>query len=461
MKKTIIKNGILVTSEKVVQEDLLIEDGKIKKIGAEIEDIDAEIIQAEGNYVFPGGVDAHTHFDLQSGIHRTVDNYYTASIAAACGGTTTIIDHLSFGPVNCSLQHRVDEYHNLASGKSVIDYSFHSVIQHVNNKILNEIDELIAEGITSFKIYMTYDFKLLDYEILQVMQKIKEVGGVLTVHAENHGIIETLRKKFISEKKIEPIFHAKSRPDYCEAEAIWRLIQLAEVIGDVSLYIVHLSSKKGLDILNYAKQNGYNNVFVETCPQYLTLTDEKYLESDGLKYVMSPPLRKKHDLNALWEGLSNNSIDVIGTDHCPFLYSTDKQDGKNDFTMCPNGVPGVEERFRLIFSEGVVKKRITLQQFVNVISTNPAKIFGLYPKKGDLKVGFDADIVIFNPNIEEKISINKLHSSADYSVYEGVNVTGRIECVLQRGNILFQKGEFRGLKGQGEFIKRSPQRKSL
>jgi len=452
----IIKNGTIVSPSETYVADILIDDGKIINIGANISLEDVEIIDASGKYVLPGAVDVHTHFDLQSGASRAVDDFYSGSVAAVCGGTTTIVDHLAFGPNGCKLEHQVDLYHRLAEGRAVIDYSFHGVVQYVNDHILDEMEELVEQGITSFKIYLTYDFKLSDEEIYRILKKAKELNVVITVHAENHEVINHLRHTFIAEGKTAPIYHAKSRPDDCEAEAVGRMIHLANMAGGTPIYIVHLSTKKGLRVVEDARKNGYTNIFLETCPQYLTLTEEKYLadHDEGLKYIMSPPLRKQKDCEALWQGLADNQIQVIGTDHCPFDFHGDKQLGRDNFTLCPNGAPGVEERVRVVFSEGVMKNRISINQFVAAICTNPAKTFGLYPQKGILQPGSDADIVIINPAETEIITKARMQSAVDYTVYEGLEVQGKIDLVFQRGEIAVKNNQFLGKRGQGKFIKR-------
>ena len=451
----LIKNGTIVTELGKFNGDILIKDGKISTIGNNINEVGAEIINASGCYVMPGGIDVHTHFDLQAGAHRAVDNYYTGSIAAACGGTTTIVDHIAFGPKECNLHHQVNEYYKLSEGKSVIDYSFHGVIQHVNDSILKEMEELFNDGITSMKIYMTYDGKLDDSGIYDVLKKAKELGMIIAVHAENDGVINNLREKYSKEGLLTPEYHGKSRPQECEAEAINRISYIADILEGAPLYIVHLSSETGLKECLKIDERKQKNVFVETCTQYLLLTDEKYKDDiEGLKYTMSPPLRKEKDCEALWEGINNGTIDVVATDHCPFNFKTKLEFGKDSFTTCPMGFPGVEERMILMFSEGVMKNKISIEKFVEVMSTKPAKIYGLYPEKGAIMPNSDADIIIINPNKKWRMSVDNMHSSVDYCGYEGKEVNGEIQLVIQRGEVLYTNGSFVGKKGNGKFSKR-------
>lgn len=394
--KLLVKNGMIATESQVFRGDILIEDEKIKSIGTVLEEEDAEVIDATGRYVIPGGVDVHTHMDLQAGKYRAVDDFYDGTVAAACGGTTTIVDHMAFGPKGCSLWHQVEEYHCLADGKSVIDYGFHGVIQHVNASILGEMKEIAEnDGITSFKVYTTYDDKLTDEEIFQVLKEAKKDGIVIAVHCENDGVINYLRKTYRESGCTEPKYHPLSRPARCEAEAVDCLLHLAAMAGDAPLYIVHLSSKEGLMEVMKARASRQKNFAVETCTQYLTLTDEMYEDpKEGLKAIMSPPLRKKEDQDALWQALKDGVIDVVATDHCPFHFGKEKQAGAQDFTACPNGAPGVEERMRILFSEGVMKGRITLPQMVHYLCTNPSRMYGLYPQKGTLLPGSDADLIV-------------------------------------------------------------------
>lgn len=450
----LIKNGLIYNDNESYNSDILIENGKIKEIGIGLNNQNNyDAIDAVGKLVLPGGVDVHTHMDLDLGRYRAVDDFYTGTVAAAYGGTTTIVDHIAFGPRGCSLHYKIDEYHKLADGKAIIDYSFHGVIQHVDENILNEMKELVDDGIQSFKIYMTYDNKLNDEEILKVLIKAKETDAVIAVHAENDGAIQYLRKYYGDKGMREPIYHAVTRPDSTEAEAINRMIYLSEIAGYPHLYFVHVSTKKGLDEVTAARKRGAKNIYCETCTQYLTLTEECYKKEnyEGLKYIMAPPLRKREDVEALWRGIENNEVDVIATDHCPFFLKQ-KLDGKNDFRLAPGGAPGVEERVEITLTEGI-KRGISVNKLIEKLSVNPAKIFGLYPQKGTIQIGTDADIIIVkkaNKTIEQK----NRHGRADYTAYDGFEVNYVVETTIQRGNLLVHGGKFAAEKGTGEFIKR-------
>ncbi|MEG0773941.1 dihydropyrimidinase [Clostridium sp.] len=457
MKPYIIKNGTIITASDTVKGDLFIDEGIIKEVGINIEKNNCEIIDAMGKYVIPGGVDVHTHFDLDVGISRAVDDFYTGSVAAACGGTTTIVDHMAFGPKGCNLKHQIEVYHKLAEDKAVIDYSFHGVIQHVNDEILAEIEEIVDSGIPSFKLYLTYDFKVNDDDAFKVISTLGNLGGITTVHCENNDIINYLRSYYSSKGLYQPIYHAKSRPVEAEGEAVNRIINIAAMAKDAPLYIVHLSTKLGLQYIKTAKERGQKNIFAETCPQYLILDEEEYNlpNNEGLKFIMSPPLRQSYNKEALWNGIKDGHIQVVATDHCPFNFKKEKQMGIEDFTKCPNGAPGVETRMALLFSEGVSKNRISINKFVEITCTNPAKIFGLYPKKGTIAVGSDADIVILDPHKEFIITKSMLHENVDYTPYEGIKVIGYPELTMVRGAIVAKNNEFVGKKGLGKFIKRS------
>ena len=452
--KVVIENGTLVTECDVYEADILIEQGKISAIGTGFDKTDAQIIDAKGRYVMPGAIDVHTHIDLQAGDFHTCDDFLLGTRAAASGGTTTIIEHLSFGPAKCSLYDQVNAYKLRAAQKAIIDYGLHGVIQHVDERVLREMESLAAEGISSFKIYLTYDFALSDADILRVMKKAKKIGAVIAVHCENDAIIRHLRDECIKKGNRTPRAHALSRPPACEVEAIQRVLQIAHLAGDAAVYIVHLSTKEGLAMIQYARNHGQKNIYVETCPQYLLFTQEAYKREDALKYIMSPPLREKSDCDALWKGLADGAIDVVATDHCPFEFATDKQRGKDDFTKCPNGAPGIEERVRVMFSEGVMKRKITLTTFVKLLCTNPARIYGLYPEKGTLLPGSDADLMILDAKGSYVYKAENLVGGCDYSLYEDIKLQGDICMVMQRGQVLCQDEQFFAKAGAGHFRER-------
>lgn len=452
----LIRNGKIVTESGSFFGDLRITDGIITETGRLDPLAGEEVIAADGKLVMPGGVDVHTHMDLDTGSARASDDFYSGTAAAACGGTTTIVDHMGFGPKGSSIRSRLEAYHGLADGKAVIDYGFHGVVDHVDGDILRELGELAGEGVTSHKFYLTYDGMISDREAFLLMERALELGVLLTVHAENDGIVSCLREKFIAEGKTAPIYHAKSRPPESEAEAVNRMILLARAAGDAPLYIVHLSCGLGLDYITGARRHGQRRLYAETCPQYLLLDESRYLEpgDEGLKYIMSPPLRPRENNGLLWRGVADGNIDTIATDHCPFFFSGEKQRGKDDFTKAPGGAPGVEARMALIFSEGVSKGRVSAEDFVRLTAANPAKLTGLYPRKGTLKAGSDGDVVIFDPERKVRLTRALLHENVDYTPYEGMELTGWPVMTISRGRVVARDGVFLGVKGAGRFLKR-------
>lgn len=450
----LLKNGLIATERGGEKGDIRVEGEAIREIGGCLPPYDGEeVIDAAGKIILPGGVDVHTHMDLDLGGVRATDDFYTGTVAAACGGTTTIVDHMGFGPGGCSIRHQVEAYHKLAGGKAVVDYGFHGVMDHVDDAILAEIGELIGEGITSHKFYLTYGGKISDGEAIKLMERASELGVMLTVHAENDGAAAYLREKYRTAGKTAPIYHARSRPSECEAEAIGRMILFARMAKDAPLYIVHLSSGLGLEVLRSARRQGQKNLFAETCPQYLLLDESRYLEPDGLKYIMSPPLRGQKDCAALWSGVQNGDIDTVATDHCPFFYHREKQLGKDDFSKAPGGIPGVEARVPLLFSQ-VQAGRLTLGRLVTLCSAGPARLFGLYPKKGVVAVGSDADLVLLDPAKKGVISRGMLHENTDYTPYEGIPLNGYPVMTISRGEIIAADGRFLGSRGRGRFLKR-------
>ena len=458
MKKLLIKNGLVVSESAEMVCDVLCEGERISRIGKNLIAEDSsglELIDAGGKIVLPGGVDVHTHLNLDVGIAVASDDFYTGTVAAACGGTTTIVDHPAFGPAGCALDHQIKKYHDFAEGRAVIDYGFHGVIQHVDEKVLGMMETLAGEGITSYKLYLTYGFKLSDAGAFRVLRRAKELGVMVTVHPENDGVISLLRQEFIAAGKTAPGFHPLSRPAGCEAEAVNRMILFAKMAGNAPLYIVHLSNALGLEFIRAARNRGQQNLWAETCPQYLLLDESRYSlpDNEGLKYIMCPPLRAPADNEALWRGLGAD-IDVVATDHCPFFFESQKMAGRDDFTRCPSGAPGIEERIPLLYSEGVAKNRISLRRFVDLCCAKPARLFGLYPQKGVLAPGSDADIVIIDPEKRVTVSRNALHSNVDYTAYEGFEAHGWPVCTVSRGEVIVRNGEFTGKAGRGKFLKR-------
>ncbi len=456
----LIKNGVIVTPDAVINGDLLVKGEKIAQIGGSIsipssDESALTVIDAKGKYVLPGGIDVHTHFNLDIGIAVAQDDFYTGTVAAAMGGTTTIVDHPGFGPLGCSLSHQIQKYHEYARDMAVIDYSFHGVLQHVDDDILDQIPLLADQGITSLKAYMTYNCMLTNDMLLKVFKKAKESRVLIAVHAEDDTQIRNLKEKFISQGKREAIYHAESRPAQAESNAVKRVIELSGKACNAPVYIVHLSTEQGLSHIKKAKAEG-QHIIAETCPQYLLLDKSLYSlpNHEGLKYVMSPPLRQKKDRAALWEGLCDGTISVVGTDHCPFDFKLKKQLASHDFSKCPGGVSGVETRIPLIFSKGFMEKRISLHQFARVTAENPARIMGLYPKKGVIARGSDADIIIIDPEQKFCISGKALHENVDYSPYEGFSGMGWPVMTMVRGSIIVRDRVFTGKKGFGEFIKR-------
>lgn len=450
----LLKNANIVTDTENYISDVYIAEGIIKKIEKNLHISNAETVDLQGKYLVPGGIDVHTHFNIDVGIAKSVDDFYTGTVAAACGGTTTIIDHMGFGPKGCTLHHQFEVYKKFAEGNAVIDYGFHGVVQHINEDILSEIESMAEEGITSFKGYMTYDYKLSDIDMLKFSDKLSLSGGLLTVHPENNDMIAYLKNKFADEGKLSSEYHGKSRPSRCEGEAVNRMADLMSAT-DCPLYIVHLSCEEGLEHIKNAVKKG-QKIFAETCPQYLVLDESRYVlsENEGLKYICSPPLREKYHQEKLWAGIREGYIQTVATDHCSFSFKEQKMAGKDDFRKCPNGLPGAETRMALMFSEGVSKGKISINKFVEVTSTNPAKLFGLYPEKGCIREGADADLVVIDPNIKKKITKGELHENTDYTPFEGIEITGCPVMTIARGEIIVEDNRFIGKKGRGKFLKR-------
>ena len=453
--KTVIKNGRIVTAVDDYRADILIEDGKVSMIAASIDFEADRIIDAKGRLVIPGGIDPHTHMELPFGGTAASDTFETGTRAAAFGGTTTIID-FAVQSKGMALQEAVDVWHKKADGQTAIDYGFHLICTDLPDSRLTEMKGLIDQGVSSFKLFMAYPgvFLVDDGTIFKAMGVAGERGGLICMHAENGVVIDVLVKRALAEGKTAPKYHALTRPTKAEAEGVHRAIALAEM-AEAPVYIVHLSCDDALQEVTRARNNGIH-VYAETCPQYLFLDSSVYEKPgfEGAKYVMTPPIREQRNQEKLWRGLQFNDLQVISTDHCPFCMKEQKELGRNDFSKIPNGGPGVEHRMSLIYNGGVAQGRISVNRFVEITSTNAAKIFGLFPRKGTIAVGSDADIVIFDPEETMTISARTHHMNVDYSAYEGVKVQGVTKTVLSRGEVVIEEGRYVGHKGQGRFLKR-------
>lgn len=455
--RKIIKNGILVTASDTFQADLLIENGVITQIGKNFIFDDAEIIDASGQYVFPGGIDPHTHLEMPFGGTVTKDDFETGTIAAAFGGTTTIIDFCLTNKGE-PLKDAIETWHAKSEGKAVIDYSFHLMIGEVTDAVLAELPSVIEnDGITSFKVFMAYKNVLQadDETLFQTLVAAKELGALVMVHAENGDVIDYLVKKALKAGNTDPIYHALTRPPEIEGEATERAATFTG-LANSQLYVVHVTCAEAAGKIAEARDNGID-IWGETCPQYLVL-DQTYLERanfEGAKYVWSPPLREKWNQEVLWTALKTGQLHTIGSDQCSFDFNGQKDLGKGDFSKIPNGGPIIEDRVSILFSEGVKKGRISLNQFVDITSTRAAKLFGLYPKKGTIAVGADADLVIFDPNIERTISVDFHHMAVDYNAFEGMKVTGEPVSVLSRGEFVIREKRFVGKVGAGQYVKRA------
>jgi dihydropyrimidinase len=456
--KTLIKNGQIVTAVDSYVADILIDGSTIAMIGTALEGVVGAVdktIDATGRMVIPGGIDPHTHMDLPFGGTSSSDDFETGTRAAAFGGTTTIID-FAVQYHGQSLNQALDVWFAKAEGKAAIDYGFHLIVTDLPDHRLPELKGLIDQGVSSFKLFMAYPgvFLVDDGTIFKAMAAAGNAGGLICMHAENGVVIDVLVRRAIAEGRTAPKYHALTRPTLAEAEGVHRAIAIAEMANS-PVYIVHLSSYDALREVQAARDLGLP-AYAETCPQYLFL-DYSYYEQEGFegaKYVMTPPLRDKSNQEQLWKGLRMNDLQVISTDHCPFCFKEQKELGRDDFSKIPNGGPGVEHRMSLVFDGGVVQKRISLNRFVELTSTAAAKIFGLFPRKGTIAVGSDADIVIFDPNREQTISARTHHMRVDYSAYEGRTVRGVTETVLSRGNVIVENGTFKGKAGMGRFLKR-------
>ena len=434
--RTLIKNGTIVTAVDQYTGDVLVEDEKITLIGTKLEMAADKIIDAAGKYVLPGGIDVHTHLDMPFGGATSADDFESGTIAAAFGGTTSIVD-FAIQYKGQTLHHAWETWAKKAEGKAAIDYGFHMIMTDLNDQTEQEMDALVRQGITSFKLFMAYRgiFMLDDGSIFKALLRTGKNGGTICMHAENGGVIDVLVQRALAEGKTAPKYHALTRPARAEAEATHRAIALAE-IADVPIYIVHLSAAEALEMVTEARDRGVR-AYAETCPQYLFLDHRNYEEPgfEGSKYVMSPPLRMPGNADHLWRGLQLDDLQCVSTDHCPFCMK-EKRLGEHDFSKIPNGAPGIETRMSLVYDGGVRPGRISMNRFVELTSTSPAKIFGLFPRKGTIAPGSDADIVVFDPNRTITLRARTLHMKVDYNPYEGRNVTGATDTVLSRGKVV-------------------------
>ncbi|MBT2528676.1 dihydropyrimidinase [Streptomyces sp. ISL-99] len=460
VNRTVVRGGLVITASDEIHADVLIEDGRIAALATHGSSAAGawtagRTIDATGKYVIPGGVDAHTHMELPFGGTFASDTFETGTRAAAWGGTTTIID-FAVQSVGHAVREGLDAWYAKADGKCAIDYAFHMILSDVNEHSLKEMDLLVGEGITSFKLFMAYPgvFYSDDGKILRAMQRSARNGGLIMMHAENGIAIDVLVEQALAEGRTDPRYHGEVRKVLLEAEATHRAIQLARV-ADAPLYVVHVSAEEAVAEIAAARDKGLN-VFGETCPQYLFLSTDNLAEPDfeGAKYVCSTPLRPREHQAALWRGLRTDDLQVVSTDHCPFCFSGQKELGRGDFSKIPNGLPGVENRMDLLH-QAVVDGHISRRRWIEIACASPARMFGLYPKKGTIAPGADADLVIYDPHAEQTISADTHHMNVDYSAYEGKRITGQVETVLSRGELVIDQRKFTGRAGHGIYTPRS------
>jgi dihydropyrimidinase len=451
----LVKNAKIVTPSESFESNIGVENGKVSSLSPLLEPEGGKVYDARGMIVIPGGIDAHTHMELPVMGTVSADDFYTGTVAAACGGITTIIDFVDSKPGQTMLR-ALDDYRRKADRKVATDYGLHMMFKEQNLGEIDQIPEVVAQGVPSFKVYTAYKSRglmLEDADISRVMKKVAGAGGLVAVHAESETLIQSLIQENLSAGNTGAKYHAISRPPAAEAEAISRVAGLAKD-ADAGLYIVHLSSKAGKDEVEKARSRGAN-IFAETCPHYLVLTDQVYEREDGRNFVMSPALKKPGDCAALWEGLRPGGvIETVGSDHCPFT-SREKDWGEDDFTRIPNGVPGTEVIIPLLYSEGVRKGRISIFDMVRVTAEAPARRFGLRPSKGSITVGSDADFVVIDPKKRVRLTADTLHTRIDYSIYDHITTEGYPVLTVSRGEVVMENGDFVGKKGRGRFIPRA------
>src|ERR1700734_403480 len=454
---TIISNGSVVTATDTCVADVAIADGKVTAIGKNLPRENAtKVLDASGRLVLPGGIDVHTHLDMPFGGTTSADDFETGTRAAAFGGTTTLID-FAIQYKGQPLRQAFDTWMSKAASKAVCDYAFHCIVTDVSGGQLGEMNDLIQEGVTSFKLFMAYPgvFMLDDGSIFKALQTTSKNGGLICMHAENGSAIDVIVQQALAEGKKAPKYHALTRPTTAEAEAVSRAIALAEMAG-APIYIVPFRYSEDLEKVRETRDRGLP-VYSETCPQHLYLSIENFDVPDfeGAKYVFTPPLREKWHQEKLWNGLKRDHLQVVSTDHCPFCFKEQKELGRGDFTKIPNGGPGVEHRMSLIYSGGVAQGRFSVNRFVELVSTTPAKLFGLYPRKGTIAVGSDADLVIFDAQRKHTISAKTHHMRVDYSMFEGIQRPDMQDVVLSRGRVVVEGDKFLGRAGGGEFLRRA------
>jgi dihydropyrimidinase len=454
---TLIRNATVVTAEATTHADVLIEGELIREVRAGIPVNSAEtVIDATGMYILPGGIDCHTHLDMPFGGSNSSDDFETGTRAAAFGGTTSIVD-FAIQARGTRMRDALDTWLKKAEGKACVDYGLHMIVTDLGECGLEDMDELVNEGVASFKLFMAYPNVLMvdDATIFKALSRTAKNGALICMHAENGSVIDVIVARALAEGKTAPVYHALTRPTRAEAEAVHRAIAMAEIAG-TPVYIVHLSSEDALNQVREARDRGVP-AFAETCPQYLLLSIEELERPnfEGAKYVFTPPLRTKENLPKLWDGLQEDNLQVVSTDHCPFCFEDQKILGKDDFTKIPNGGPGIENRLQLIHHHGVDAGKISLNRFVEITSTAPARIFGMYPKKGAIAAGSDADLVIWDPSSLYTISAQTHHMRVDYSMFEGFEVKGNVRTVLSRGEVIVDGGQWLGKAGRGRYLKRA------
>ena len=457
MPSVLIQNGTIVNADATVKADLLIDGVVIKEIRAGIPGSAADtVVDASGLLLLPGGIDAHTHLDMPFGGTTSADDFETGTRAGAIGGTTTIVD-FAIQARGTKMRNALDTWWKKAEGKACIDYGLHMIVTDLPDAGLEDMDDMVREGVASFKLFMAYPNVLMvdDATIFKAMKQTAKNGALICMHAENGSVIDVIVQQALAEGKTAPIYHALTRPTVAEAEAVNRAIAMAEIAG-VPVYIVHLSSEDALNQVREARDRGLP-AFAETCPQYLLLSIEDNMQNagwDGAKYVFTPPLRERRNQPKLWDGLRKDNLQVVSTDHCPFCFEDQKVLGKSDFTKIPNGGPGIENRLQLLHHHGVGRGNFSINRFVELVSTAPARIFGMYPRKGVLAAGSDADIVLWDEHADLTISAKTHHMRVDYSMFEGFKVRGNARDVYSRGELIVSGGKFVGKPGRGQYLRR-------